>query len=138
MTAANLHRIERLNYAIGGVLIIVAALLRPRSEALGVVVGVVLTCVNFALLRRIVTKWTADVAAGRSSSTSLLMIPKMTGLMIAVGLALWLLPISAPAFAIGFSVFVVSIIAETIYSAVAPSAPSEEAVASTDSSHPSV
>lgn len=119
MNPASLHRIERLNYGIGGALIILAALLRPRSEALGVAVGVVLTSINFAVLRRIVTRWTGAVAAGRPASASLLMMPKMLGLMAAVVLALWLLPISAPAFAVGFSVFIVSIIAEAIYVSVA-------------------
>ncbi len=119
MNLTSMQRIERLNLGIGGVLIILAALLRPRSEALGVAVGVVLTSINFALLRRIVTRWTGDAAAGRPSSHSLLMLPKMIGLMGAVVLALWLLPISAPAFALGFSVFIVSIVAEAIYSTVA-------------------
>jgi hypothetical protein len=127
VTAANLHRIQRLNMGIGGALIIVAALLRPRSEALGVAVGVALTCLNFFLLTRIITKWTADVAAGRPSPTSLLMVPKMTGLMVLVVLALWLLPISAPAFAVGFSVFVVSIIVEAVYSTVAAPATADAA-----------
>ena len=123
MNASSLTRIERLNYLIGAVAVLVALALGDRREVLGVLVGVGLTCVNFAALRRIITRWTEDVASGRPSNRSLLMLPKMTLLMGAVVIALWLLPISAPAFAIGYSTFIVSIVAETLYSTFAPTPP---------------
>lgn len=120
MNLDSLVRIERLNYAIGGVLVIAGALTQPRSIALGVAVGVLLTCANFAMVRRIVYRATADAAAGKSSNRMLLVLPKMTFLMAAVALSLWLLPINAAAFAAGYSIFIVSIIVESVLAALRP------------------
>ena len=121
MNVGNVARIARLNYVIGGVLVILAAITQKRADALGVAVGVVLTCLNFALLRRLIQRWTSDAAEGRSTTASgMLLIPKMMGLMVAVVLCLWLLPISGPGFAVGYSVFVVSIFVDLIVSAFHP------------------
>lgn len=124
MTAPSMMRIERLNYLIGGVLVIAAALTQPQRIALGVAVGVALTCANFYVLRRLVTKWTSDAAQGKSGNASLLMMPKMIGLMGAVAVAILLLPIDPIAFTIGYSLFIVSIIIDTTYSALRPAAAS--------------
>ena len=120
---ASLIRVERLNYVLGGILCIVAALTRSRAEALGVAVGVALTCLNFALLRRIIGRGIAAAASGESSNRMLLVMPKMMALMAAVVIALKFLPISAPAFAIGYSIFVVSVTIETVYSLLMPKSP---------------
>ena len=59
MAAASLNTVrlvERLNYAIGGVLVIAAALFVTQRQALGVAIGVALTCLNFAVLRGLVYK----------------------------------------------------------------------------------
>ena len=61
-------RIERLNYVIGGIVVLVAAVTQPQSVGLGLAVGVALTCLNFFVLRRLVVKWTADAAAGQNRS----------------------------------------------------------------------
>jgi len=114
----SIRRIQRLNYGIGAVLIAAAALTQPRSIALGVTVGVILTCLNFFVLRKLVVKWTSDAAAGRTSNASFLMLPKMIGLMGAVAVAVLLLPIDVIAFTIGYSIFLVSIIVEIMYSAL--------------------
>jgi hypothetical protein len=117
-----LARIERLNYLLGAAAIAVAALVTGDGRiAAGVAVGVVLTCANFFVLNRLVTKWTADAAAGRPSNASLLVVPKMVGLMIAVVLSLMLLPIDPIAFTIGYSTFIVSIILDTTFHALWPS-----------------
>ena len=122
MNAGNLRRVERLNYLIGGILVIAGAITQPQRVALGIAVGVALTCANFFVLRRLIQKWTSDAAEGRSSSTSsLLVLPKMIGLMVAVVLCLAFLPIEPVAFAIGYSVFVVSIFVESLLAAVLPS-----------------
>jgi hypothetical protein len=114
-------RIERLNYIIGGILIVVATLVyRTERIALGVAVGVVLTCANFFVLRRLVTRWTADASEGKPSNASFLMLPKMVGLMVSVVLALMFLPIDPIAFTIGYSTFIVSIIIDTTFSALRP------------------
>ncbi len=138
MDEASLTRIERLNYLFGGVLVIVVAIVTRRDQALGAAVGVALTCLNFAFLRRLVFKWTAS-AKGKGddkpgADRMMLVLPKMVGLMAAVVLSLWLLPIDAIFFVIGYSIFIVSIVVESILHAFRPPAPA----ADTDSpSHPS-
>ena len=122
MASPSILRIERFNYVIGGLLVIAAALTQPRDIALGVAVGVALTCLNFFMLRRLVNRWTKDAAAGKAGSTQILMMPKMLGLMAAVILSLKFLPIDAVAFTIGFSIFMISIVIETFYSAFKPAA----------------
>jgi ATP synthase I subunit len=118
----SLLRIERLNYALGGILVIAAALTQTRPVALGIAVGVFLTCLNFLVLRKLVTKWTSDAAQGRTGAAPMLMLPKMVGLMGAVAVAILFLPIDPIAFTIGYSLFIVSIILDTTFSALRPSA----------------
>lgn len=111
-------RIERLNYGIGAVLIALGAITQPRDIALGLAVGALLTCANFFVLRKLVTKWTREAAHGRGGNASLLMMPKMVGLMGAVALVILFLPVDVVAFTIGYSIFIVSIIVEATYSAL--------------------
>jgi hypothetical protein len=122
MATPSLLRIERLNYALGGIVVIAAALTQPRPIALGVAVGVLLTCLNFFVLRKLVYKWTSDAAQGKTGNAPLLMLPKMVGLMGAVALAILFLPIDPIAFTIGYSLFIVSIVIDTTYSALRPQA----------------
>lgn len=122
MATPSLLRIERLNYALGGIVVIAAALTQPRPIALGVAVGVLLTCLNFFVLRKLVYKWTSDAARGKTGNAPLLMLPKMVGLMGAVALAILFLPIDPIAFTVGYSLFIVSIVIDTTYSALRPQA----------------
>ena len=127
MASPSMVRIERLNYGIGAVVIAVGALTQARDIALGLTVGTVLTCLNFFVLRKLVTKWTREAATGRGGNASLLMLPKMIGLMGAVALAIIFLPIDVVAFTIGYSIFIVSIVIEATYSALfaEPNEPNE-------------
>jgi dipeptide/tripeptide permease len=125
-TTASLLRIERFNYLIGAILCIGAALKYPSDIALGVGVGVALTCLNFAVLRRLVFRWSEDARKGVSSNRILLVLPKMVALMSAVVVVLWVLPVHAIAFVVGYSIFLVSLTIESIYSALAPSPPADE------------
>jgi putative flippase GtrA len=120
MNGDSLVRIERLNYAVGGVLVILAAVTQPRSIALGVAVGVALTCINFMMVRRLVFRATRDAADGHTSNRMLLVLPKMMLVMAAVVLSLALLPINAAAFAVGYSIFIASIVIEGVYAATRP------------------
>ena len=115
---AGIHRIERLNYVLGAILVAAALLTQPRSISLGIAVGVGLTCVNFFVLRKLVVKWTRDAAAGRGGNSAVLMLPKMIGLMGAVALAILFLPINVVAFTIGYSIFIASIVIDATYSAL--------------------
>jgi hypothetical protein len=114
----SIHRIERLNYGIGAAVIVVGALTQPKDIALGLAVGALLTCANFFVLAKLVTKWTREAAAGRGGNSQLLMLPKMVGLMGAVALAVLVLPINVVAFTIGYSIFFISIVIEATYSAL--------------------
>jgi hypothetical protein len=111
-------RIERLNYGIGAALAIASLLTQNQAIALGVVVGVALTCLNFFVLRRLIVKWTTDAAKGKTGHAPFLMLPKMVGMMGAVAAAVLLLPINIIAFTVGYSIFIVSIIVETVYSSI--------------------
>jgi hypothetical protein len=125
MASPSLARISRLNLAIGGITVIASALALPRATALGVAVGVTLTCLNFFALRRMVPRWTADAASGKGGNSQLLMLPKMAGLMLLVVLALAFLPITAVGLVLGYSIFIPSILIETIHASMRAPAPSE-------------
>ncbi|MBA3818407.1 MAG: ATP synthase subunit I [Deltaproteobacteria bacterium] len=122
MANPSILRIERLNYGIGAVLALASLLTQSRPIALGVIVGVTLTCLNFFVLRRLIVKWTSDAARGTPGNAPLLMLPKMAGLMVAVALAVLFLPLDVIAFTVGYSIFIVSIIVEAIYSSIVVSA----------------
>jgi len=114
----SVHRIERINYALGAVLVVIGMLTQPKSVALGLAVGVALTCLNFFIMSRLVTRWTAEVARGQGDGKSAyMMLPKMIGLMGAVAAAILFLPINPIAFTVGYSTFVLSIVIDCIYSA---------------------
>lgn len=118
MANPSMQRIERLNYGISAILLLVALVTQPKDVVLGFAVGAGLTCANFYVLRRLIAKWTADAARGKASSASLLMMPKMIALMGAVAVAVLLLPINIIGFVVGYSVFIVSILIETIHGAM--------------------
>ncbi len=123
MDTSGLKRIERTNYVLGGIATVVCAVTLDRSQTLGILVGSLLGSVNFTLIRRIVEQWmTGAENEGSHSShkSAYFMIPKMTGLVLAVFLCLRFLPISGAFFAIGFSVFLVSIMLETVHTLFRP------------------
>lgn len=120
MASPSIRRIERLNYGLGALVTLVALLTQPPEVTLGLAVGAALTCLNFYVLRRLIVKWTNEAAQGKSGNSGLLMLPKMLGLMGAVAAALLLLPLDVIAFAIGYSIFIVSIIIDTTYTALRP------------------
>ena len=118
MASPSILRIERFNYALGAVLAVAALVTQSRQIALGVVVGVALTCINFFVLRKLVVKWTAEAAKGQGGNSAMLMLPKMIGLMGAVAVAVLFLPIDVIAFTVGYSIFILSIVIEATYVAL--------------------
>lgn len=119
---ASVMRIERLNLLLGGLLSLAALIFGTKPQFLGVVTGVVLTCTNFWFLRRMVFRWTADVAAGRPTNRMVLLAPKMLGMFVAVAFVVLFLPVSVVGFTIGYSVFVASIAVEAVYLMIYPPA----------------
>jgi hypothetical protein len=123
VASPSILRIERLNYGISAVAL-VAALVTQQSRlvTLGLAIGAGLTCLNFYVLRRLIVKWTTEAAAGKGGNASLLMLPKMVGLMGAVAVSVLFLEIDIVAFAMGYSIFILSIVIETSYTALRPAA----------------
>lgn len=113
MDARSLARVERLNYALGAALILLCVVLTDSSFAMGIALGVVITCVNFAIIRRLVDKLLV-LEPDKRDKTALFFLPKMVGLLVVVTVVLFFLPISAIGLAIGFSIFFVSIMIESI------------------------
>lgn len=127
MPSPSILRIERINYALAIVVVLAGLLTQSQHIVLGLMIGSALTCLNFYVLRRLVTKWTAEAASGKGGNASLLMLPKMIFLMGAVAVSVLFLPIDVIAFTVGYSIFIVSIVIETIYSAMrSPSEPGAE------------
>jgi hypothetical protein len=130
MASPSILRIERWNYLLAIIVVAGGLVLgQSRQVLLGLMIGSALTCVNFYVLRRLVVKWTEEAASGKPGNASLLMLPKMVGLMGAVAIAVLLLPIDVIAFVIGYSIFIASIVFETAYSALAappPTAPTSQ------------
>ena len=124
VASPSIQRIERLNYGITAVLVLIALFTQPRPILLGLAAGGALTCANFYVLRRLIVKWTTDAAAGKSGS-AMLMLPKMMALMGLVAVAVLFLPIDVIAFAVGYSIFIASIVIEGIYSALRSTPASE-------------
>ena len=119
MSSPSIHRIERINYLLAAIVVLGGLVTRDSRIVLGLMAGASLTCLNFYVLRRLVVKWTADAAAGKGGGTaSMLMMPKMIGLMLAVAAAVLLLPLDVIAFTIGYSIFVLSIVIETASTAL--------------------
>ena len=127
MNRTALSRIERLNYILGAALAAATLVFRANDEALGVLVGVVIACVNFSVLRKVVERWFTHAAEGRNAA-GFLLLPKMMVLLAAVVCALAFLPISAPWFALGFSIFVVSIAIETARALIMPAGESSTSI----------
>ena len=123
MASPSILRIERLNYGISAVALVVALVTQQsRLVTLGLAIGAGLTCLNFYVLRRLIVKWTTEAAAGKGGNASLLMLPKMVGLMGAVAVSVLFLEIDIVAFAAGYSIFILSIVIETSYTALRPAA----------------
>jgi hypothetical protein len=122
MASPSILRIERLNYGISAVAVLLALVTQGRDVTLGLAIGAGLTCLNFYVLRKLIVKWTTEAAQGKGGNSALLMLPKMVGLMAAVAAAVLLLSIDVIAFAVGYSIFIVSIVVETTYTALRPAA----------------
>ena len=125
MASPSIHRIERLNYGISAALVLIALITQPKPVVLGLAAGAALTCANFFVLRKLIVKWTTDAAAGKTGNSAMLMLPKMMALMGLVAVAVLFLPIDVIAFAVGYSIFIASIVIEAIYSAMRPATASE-------------
>ena len=113
MNPDGLARIERLNYALTALLAAFAWLVAPWPVALGLVVGAFITSLNISAIRSLIQRLFRGSQKGKAGA-ALLMLPKMLAVMAAAYAALRFLPIDPVAFAVGFSLFFVSIAVETV------------------------
>jgi len=113
MNIDSLKRIETLNYILGAAFILVSFALTSMYFTAGISLGVVLTCLNFSIIRHLVSKL-LGTPPEHQSRTAFVFVPKMTGLLVLVALAVFFLPISSLGIGIGFSVFILSIMVEGV------------------------
>jgi hypothetical protein len=118
VASPSILRIERLNYALAAVAVLIGLFTRNREIIIGLMAGGALTCLNFYVLRKLIVKWTAEAARGKGGNASFLMLPKMILLMGAVAVSVLVLPLDVVAFTVGYSIFIVSIVIEAAYSAL--------------------
>ena len=113
MGPKQVEAIERWNYFWAGLLILVAAVFFSREIALGVTIGALLCCANFYSLTRLL-RASMKVDGPKRAALQLLLVAKMGLLILLVFLSMRYLPISAPALALGLSVFLLSIGVESV------------------------
>jgi hypothetical protein len=105
-----LQRIERINLILGVVITALAGALWGARGALAAGVGAALACADFWLLVRIGARLVAGARAGNPSrALSFLLLGKTAALFALVFIAIAVARLDAIPFALGFSVFVVSI-----------------------------
>lgn len=112
MDPKSLERIERLNYIFGALLIFLCIFFAEIRFTLGVTIGVILTCVNFTIIRRLVDKL-LGTAGSEQGKAAFYFVPKMAGVLLCISLAMYFLPISAIGLGIGFSIFLLSLLIES-------------------------
>jgi hypothetical protein len=121
--------IERANVILGIAATALAGLIWGGRGMVGAAVGAALACVNFVAIRRLggraVRSTLEDVqttgrAAGKGLALAGGLLAKMTALFALVWVAVRLLALPVLPFALGFSVFVVSILLVGLRAGTAP------------------
>jgi hypothetical protein len=111
MSSPALNRIVRTNLILGVVATAIAGLLWGSTGTLAAAVGALLACADFAVLARLGGRAVAAARGGASPwGLGLALIGKMGALFVAVFLAIRVAKLAVLPFALGFSVFVVSIL----------------------------
>jgi ATP synthase I chain len=111
MSPPILTRILRTNVILGVVATAIAGLLWGTAGTLAAGVGALLACADFAVLARLGGRAVAAARSGASPwGLGLALIGKMAALFVAVFLAIRVAKLAVLPFALGFSVFVVSIL----------------------------
>src|SRR5262249_806160 len=106
-----LARIERTNLVLGLALTFLAGILWGVQGMIGAGAGAALACADFYLLGRLGARAIAKVRAGGSPwSLGFVLIGKMAVLFALVFVAIRVIHLAVLPFALGFSVFVISIL----------------------------
>jgi hypothetical protein len=114
------ERIERWNYGIAGLAILLGALFLDRPVALGLAVGAILSTANLYAIRRLLKAVLGAQSEKKKALLQTLLVAKMTLLIVLVFLAIKFLPISPVGLAIGVSTFLVAIAVESLRFALRP------------------
>lgn len=108
MGAKDLAKIEQLNWILAAVLIVGAMVLFTTPVVTGVAAGALLACLNFSVIRRVVAASLRRTGNGRAL-LQLILVGKMGLLFGAIALVMKFVPLDPIAFAVGISVFLISI-----------------------------
>ena len=122
MSPKALNNIHRWNLGLAGVMIALAAVLFDRPVLVGVAIGSLLACANFWAIHQFIRIAMGTAGRGRAIFQMLLML-KMGAMIFLVFLALRHLEMSPAAFAIGLSIFLISIAIESVRWALDQKAP---------------
>jgi hypothetical protein len=113
MTPGRLKTMERWNLLFGAAFTILAAIFFPADVALGVALGAVLCAVNFWSIRRVWERLlTGNIAQRQSMQVAFLV--KTVLLIAVVFVVVRFLPVHPAGFAVGFSIFLLSIAVESV------------------------
>jgi hypothetical protein len=113
-------RIERINYLLTAVLGAIGLVFLETPYALGLVIGAAIASLHFTGLRWIVDR--VRTAPGQKRlAFGMLLVPHLLLTMAAVVLAMAYIPLSPGALLIGFSIFLISIVAGTLQEHFSPS-----------------
>ncbi len=112
MGPQHLRAMERWNLFFSGIAIVIAALAFERPVLVGVALGALIACVNFYAIRKIWESLLTGSTAKRQSM-QMLFIVKMIALFAVVFVCIRFLPMSPAAFAVGISIFLLSIVVES-------------------------
>lgn len=129
MTPELPRRIERINYLLVAVLGAIGLVFLAQPHALGLVVGALIAALHFSGLRWVVERM-RRAPPSKQKAAGVLLAPHLLLTMGAVVLALAYLPLSGGALLVGFSVFLVSIVAGAAQDALAPEGEGEDSGAS--------
>jgi ATP synthase I chain len=112
MGPQHLRAMERWNLIFSGIAVLVAALVFERPVLVGVALGALIACVNFWAIRKI---WESLLTGSveRRQTMQALFIVKMLALFAVVFVCIRFVELSAPALAVGLSIFLLSIVAES-------------------------
>lgn len=112
MGPQHLRAMEKWNFVFTGVAILIAALAFDREHVVGVALGALIACANFTAIRKI---WEGLLSGSteRKQSMQMLFVLKMIALFAVVFVCIRFVPMSAGAFAIGISIFLLSIAVES-------------------------
>ena len=122
MNEKQLHAIDRWNLVLAGLLVVTCALVFDRSVLIGAAVGALLSTLNFWAMHTLLRR-SMHAIGGRRALLQFLVVMKMGIFMGLIFLAMRTLEMNPAAFAVGISVFLVSIAIESLRFALGQKAP---------------